>query len=125
MATAICESPDVWGSSRRCYPGLARRRKSCPLTIRRRWRPGIVVGDAPDADGEKLATDLRISGSLPDVIHLASAPLFGGVPKPTHARGRAAISRFAKRSVKIEGSPMLARRLLRLLEIQQGRAAHA
>ena len=78
---------------------------------------GIVVGDAPADEGEKWPVDLRISGSLPDVVHLASAPLFGGVPRPTNPRGRAAIARFAKGSVKVEGSPLLARRLLRLLEI--------
>ena len=52
-----------------------------------------------------------IRGSLPDIVQLTAAPLFGGLPKPTNARGRAALSRMAGGRVKIEGSPLLARRL--------------
>jgi hypothetical protein len=77
---------------------------------------GILVEDAHEGE-ERERPDLVISGSLPDVVQLAAAPLVGGVPKPTNARGRAAIARVAGRRVKIEGSPMLARRLLKLLEI--------
>jgi hypothetical protein len=61
--------------------------------------------------------DLVIQGSLPDIVQLAAAPLVGGVPKPTDKRGRAALARMANRRVKIEGSPLLARRVLKLLEI--------
>ena len=52
-----------------------------------------------------------IRGSLPDVVQLTAAPLFGGVPNPTYARGRGALARMAGGRVKIEGSPLLARRL--------------
>jgi hypothetical protein len=77
---------------------------------------GILVED--DQGGRNdWKPDLVISGSLPDIVQLAAAPLFGGLPKPTDARGRAALAGVAGRRVKIEGSPLLARRLLKLLEI--------
>lgn len=80
---------------------------------------GILVEDAvPEAEGEKpFKPDLVISGSLPQIVQLASAPLFGGLPKPTTAHGRSALRKVAGRKVKIEGSPLLARRVLKLLEI--------
>lgn len=49
--------------------------------------------------------DLVIQGSLPDVVQLTAAPMLG------------ALARVAGGKVKIEGSPLLARRVLRLLEI--------
>lgn len=70
-----------------------------------------------DVNGRRRPADLVIQGSLPDIVHLASAPLIGGIPKPTDPRGRSALSRVAGRKVKIEGSPLLARRVLKLLEI--------
>jgi hypothetical protein len=70
-----------------------------------------------DAAGRRSTPDLVIHGSLPDIVQLAAAPLIGGVPKPTHKRGRAAIARVANGKVRIEGSPLLARRLLKLLEL--------
>jgi hypothetical protein len=70
-----------------------------------------------DGNGRRWSPDLVIQGTLPDIVQLAAAPLFGGVPKPTDARGRAALASFAGRKVRIEGSPLLARRLLKLLEI--------
>lgn len=77
----------------------------------------VLVEDAPAEDRGDWEPDLVIHGSLPDVVQLASAPLVGGFPTPTNARGRAALARVANRRVRIEGSPMLARRLLKLLEI--------
>jgi hypothetical protein len=76
---------------------------------------GVTVADAHE--DEKFSPDLVIQGSLPDIVQLASAPLFGGLPRPTNARGRAALARVAGGKVKIEGSPLLARRVLKLLEI--------
>jgi len=61
----------------------------------------VLVEDV--ARGRKA--DLVIHGSLPDVVQLTSAPLFG------------AIARVAGGRVKVEGSPLLARRVLKLLEI--------
>ena len=80
---------------------------------------GILVEDAvPESEGEKaFKPDLVISGSLPQIVQLTSAPLFGGLPRPTKARGRSALAKVAGRKVKIEGSPLLARRVLKLLEI--------
>ena len=80
---------------------------------------GILVEDAiPEAEGEEpFKPDLVISGSLPQIVQLASAPLFGGLPKPTTSHGRSALRKVAGRKVKIEGSPLLARRVLKLLEI--------
>jgi len=58
-----------------------------------------------------------ISGSLPAVIQLAAAPQAGGVPKLTTAHGRAALRSVAGGRVRITGSKLLARRVLKLLEI--------
>lgn len=70
-----------------------------------------------DAGEGDWFADVVISGSLPDVVQLASAPLMGGIPKVTDRRGRAALARVAGGRVKIEGSRKLARRLLQLLQL--------
>jgi len=75
----------------------------------------VIVEDADEQNGWK--PELVISGALPDIVQLTTAPLFAGVPKPTNARGRAALAGMAGGKVKIEGSAGLARRLLTLLEI--------
>ncbi|MDQ6749769.1 MAG: hypothetical protein M3Z33_03295 [Actinomycetota bacterium] len=76
---------------------------------------GILVEDAAEEHGGK--PELVISGSLPDIIKLTAAPFFGGLPKVTDARGRAALATMAGGKIKIDGSATLARRLLKLLEI--------
>lgn len=78
---------------------------------------GILVEDAKAGDSDDWTPDLVIGGSLPDVVQLASAPLMGGVPKLTDRRGRAALARVAGGRIRIEGSPLLARRFLRLLQL--------
>jgi hypothetical protein len=70
-----------------------------------------------DGNGRRWRSDLVIEGSLPDVIQLATAPLVGGLPKPTNRRGRAALASVAARRVRIDGSPRLARRVMKLLEV--------
>jgi hypothetical protein len=70
-----------------------------------------------DGNGRRWQSDLVIEGSLPDVIQLATAPLVGGIPRPTNRRGRAALASLAARRVRIAGSPMLARRVMKLLEV--------
>ena len=75
----------------------------------------VLVEDV-DPDGPR-DPDLVISGSLPDIVQLAAAPMAGGVPKLTRPEGRAALRRVASRQVRIKGSPLLARRLLKLLEL--------
>ena len=77
----------------------------------------VAQGERPKRRRKTAEVDLAVSGSLPDIVHLASAPMFGGVPKLSDARGRAAITKVAGGQVKIEGSPLLARRVLKLLEI--------
>ena len=78
----------------------------------------VLVEDVDAAEKAPPAKpELVIRGSLPDVVQLTAAPLFGGVPKPTAARGRGALARVAGGRVRIEGSPLMARRLMRLLEI--------
>jgi hypothetical protein len=102
-----------------------------PVTIDQRARQ-VTVNGAPvrvtfsegqvlveDGDGGSggWQPDLVISGSLPDVAHLAAAPQVAGIPKPTNRRGRAALARVAGGRVRISGNRRLARSLLRLLEI--------
>jgi len=70
-----------------------------------------------DGNGRRWSSDLVIEGSLPDVVQLATAPLIGGMPKPTSKRGRAALASVAARRVRIEGSALLARRVMKLLEL--------
>jgi hypothetical protein len=111
------------GAARR--PRIARSlRGTVEIRFKEDFAPVHVAFDeeavvVEDGEGESKGqrADLVIQGSLPDIVHLASAPLVGGVPKPTDKRGRGALARMADRRVKIEGSPMLARRLLKLLEI--------
>jgi hypothetical protein len=78
---------------------------------------GEVEVIVEDGNGRRWSSDLVIQGSLPDVIQLATAPLVGGLPKPTDKRGRAALATVAARRVRIEGSPLLARRVMKLLEV--------
>jgi hypothetical protein len=78
---------------------------------------GEVEVIVEDGNGRRWSSDLVIQGSLPDVIQLATAPLVGGLPKPTDRRGRAALATVAARRVRIEGSPLLARRVMKLLEV--------
>jgi hypothetical protein len=69
----------------------------------------IVVEDAPTPKGgdkpKPFKPDLVISGGLPDITQLAAAPLVG------------ALASVAGGKVKIEGSPLLARRVMKLLEV--------
>jgi len=75
----------------------------------------VLIEDADEQNGWQ--PELLITGSLPEIVQLTAAPLFAGVPKLTNARGRAALANLAGGKVKIEGSAVLARRLLKLLEI--------
>jgi hypothetical protein len=68
-------------------------------------------------DGPARQPDLVISGRLPHVVALATAPLVGGVPNPVNRRGRAALARVANRRVRVVGNRALGRRLLRLLAL--------
>jgi hypothetical protein len=83
--------------------------------VRLHFEDGHVLVE--DGNGRRWKSDLVIEGSLPDVVQLATAPLVGGLPKPTARRGRTALATVAARRVRIDGSPRLARRLMKLLEV--------
>jgi hypothetical protein len=75
----------------------------------------IVVSDTTADD---MAHDLAIEGRLPDVIALITAPLAGGLPRPTTSGGRAAIARLADGRVDFTGSLRTARSVIRLLALR-------
>jgi hypothetical protein len=122
-------SPSLFGlveHGARKRPALASRlRGSVEIRFKERFAPvrlyfagdGIRVEDLDGAGSDRPRPDLVVSGSLPDIVQFASAPLAGGLPKLTDARGRAALKRVASRRVRVEGSARLARRLLKLLEL--------
>jgi hypothetical protein len=68
-------------------------------------------------DGAAEAPDLRVSGTLPDLVSLMVAPLVGGVPNPMAAKGRAALGMVALRRVKVDGRLPLLRRFLGVIRI--------
>ena len=68
-------------------------------------------------DGDLRTPDLAIIGTLPDIIHFVATPLVGGIPNPARLRGLVAIARVARRRVRIEGDPALARSILQLLSL--------
>ena len=72
----------------------------------------IDVGD--DAGGE---VDLEVQAGLTDLVLCVSAPLTGGVPKPTSKAGRAALARMADGRVDFVGKLGLGRRLLQLMSV--------
>jgi hypothetical protein len=73
---------------------------------------GVVVEDGP-----AHAPDLVISGRLPHIVALTTAPLLGGVPNPASKRGRVALAQVANGRVKVSGDRALGRRLLRLMAL--------
>ncbi len=73
---------------------------------------GVLVEDGP---GESPA--LRISGALPDLVALLVTPMWGGVPNPIDARGRAAFGMFASRRVRIQGRLGLMRSFVSLIRL--------
>lgn len=68
-------------------------------------------------DGSAASPDLRISGTLPDLVSLMVAPLVGGLPNPIVGRGRAALGKVALRRVRVEGRLALLRRFLGVIRI--------
>jgi hypothetical protein len=68
-------------------------------------------------DGPGLAPDIRVEGTLPDLISLMVTPLLGGVPNPIDSRGRAALGKVALGRVRVEGRISLMRRLLGVIRV--------
>jgi hypothetical protein len=68
-------------------------------------------------DGDFHKPDVAITGSLPDIIHFVATPQVRGIPNPARLKGLVAIGRVARRRVRIEGDPALAREVLRLLSL--------
>ncbi len=79
----------------------------------------IVFGDRAVVveDGAAAAPDLRVAGTLPDLVSLMVAPLVGGLPNPVAARGRAALGMVALRRVRVDGRLALLRRFLGVISI--------
>lgn len=79
----------------------------------------IVFGDDSVLveDGAAADADLRVSGTLPDLVSLMVAPVLGGVPNPLAAKGRAALGMVALRRVRVEGNLVLLRRFLGVIRI--------
>ncbi len=68
-------------------------------------------------DGPAKAPDLKLSGSLPDLVSMLVAPTIGGVPNPVDRRGLAVLGLLAQRRVRVEGSFVLLRRVMRAIRI--------
>jgi hypothetical protein len=79
----------------------------------------VVFGDrlVLVEDGPAVAPDLRVEGSIPDLIKMMVTPLLGGLPNPIDARGRAALGMVAVGRVRLEGRLALMRRLISLIRV--------
>jgi hypothetical protein len=102
-------------------PELARELNAeVELNIEERYPPVRIVFDGGSIlveDGAADQPDLRVSGSLPDLVSLMVAPVVAGVPNPIAAKGRAALGMVALRRVKVEGRLPLLRRFLGVIRI--------
>jgi hypothetical protein len=90
------------------------------LNFEERYPPVRIVfggGRILVEDGSAEAPDVRVTGTLPDLVSLMVAPLVGGVPNPIAAKGRAALGMVAQRRVKIEGRFALLRQFLGVIRI--------
>lgn len=85
-----------------------------PVTVAPESAGGLVVEDAqPDGPPPELV----VTGPLPLVLELATVPRAGGLPSFRKSRGRAALANLARGEVQLEGSKLLGRRLLALIEL--------
>ena len=76
------------------------------------------AGDAIDVfDGDLRNPDLAVSGRLPDIVHMATAPLLLGIPNPASRHGLAAILGLYRGRVTLKGDRTMARRLIQLLAL--------
>jgi hypothetical protein len=84
------------------------------------------VSVAPEHDGRLVVEDVHdespnpelvVTGPLPKVLELATVPRAAGLPSFRDRRGRAALATIARGGVRLEGSKLLGRRLLALIEL--------
>jgi hypothetical protein len=68
-------------------------------------------------DGQAAAPDVRVEGTLTDLVSLMVAPQWGGMPVPIQARGRSAFGMMALGRVRFRGRFGLARRFLAIIRI--------
>jgi hypothetical protein len=68
-------------------------------------------------DGDLKKPDLAVSGRLPDIVHIATAPTLLGIPNPASRHGLAAILGLYRGRVTLEGDRAMARRLIQLLAL--------
>jgi hypothetical protein len=69
-------------------------------------------------DGDVKQPDLVIAGCLPDIVHLATAPLWRGIPSLRRRKGLGALARVALGRVHVRGDRKLARGVLSLLALE-------
>jgi hypothetical protein len=70
-------------------------------------------GTCSSRTGSAWAPDVRVQGTLPDLVSLMVA----GLPSPVQARGRAALGMVAGRRVRFRGRVALALRFLLIIRI--------
>jgi len=75
------------------------------------FSPGGILVE----DGHAIDPQLKVEGSLTDIISLMVTPTFGGVPSPVRSKGARAIRQVMFGQVRVEGRIGLMRRLLALL----------
>jgi hypothetical protein len=95
-------------------------RAEIELNIAERYPPVRIVFDdglVLVEDGSAVTPDLRVSGTLPDLVTLMVAPLVGGVPNPIAAKGRAALGLLALRRVRVDGPVTLMRQFLAVIQL--------
>lgn len=88
----------------------------CPVRIDFR---GDEIEVSDDVEGDDRAVDLLVTGRMGDINALIASPLTGGLPKPTHARGRKALARLADGRVEFDGPLLLGRKLIMLLSLEE------
>ncbi len=105
----------------RHQPALAAQmRAEIELSLEERCPPVRVVfadGHVLVEDGPGDAPDVRVQGTLPDLVSLMVAPTLAGLPSPVQARGRAALGMVAGRRVRFRGRLGLARRFLLIIRV--------
>lgn len=69
-------------------------------------------------DGDFRRADLIVSGRLPDIVLLTTAPLRMGLPDPMNTRGRVALQRIAAGRVRLGGDPRMARGFMEMMRIE-------